>query len=121
MGAQASRPLPQHSDVSGLVEQAISSHPVVVFSKSYCPYCVKAKKALSAAGATNIKVFELNQMGAQGSAIQSYLASKTGRSTVPSVFVGGKPIGGGDETAALHRAGNLSPLLAQASAAMTRT
>lgn len=106
----------QNVNVGPIVDQAIAGHPVVVFSKTYCPFCHKAKRALSAAGATDVKVFELNRMGAQGSAMQRYLASKTGRSTVPSVFVGGQPIGGGDETAALHAAGRLAPLLAQAGA-----
>lgn len=54
------------------VEEAISSNAVVLFSKTYCLYSKKAKKAFAAARATGAKVYELDQMGAQGSAIQRY-------------------------------------------------
>ena len=73
---------------------------------SYCPFCTKAKRALDDAGAKYI-VIELDERG-DGSAIQSQLASLTGQRTVPNVFIGGKSIGGGDETAALHRSGQLA-------------
>ncbi len=33
------------------VRKAIASYPIVIFSKTYCPYCTKAKKALQAVGA----------------------------------------------------------------------
>ncbi len=51
-----------------------------------------------------------------GSAIQDALASLTGRHTVPNVFIGGKSIGGGDDTEALDRAGRLSTKLSEVSA-----
>ena len=47
------------------------------------------------------------------SEIQSYLREITGASSVPRVFIGGKCIGGGDDTEALDRAGQLKPLLEQ--------
>lgn len=115
MGSTASSTA-NSAEIISFVDQAISSNAVVVFSKTYCPYCAKAKKALADAGAKDVKVFELNKMGFRGAAIQSYLADKTGRTTVPSVFIDGNPIGGGDETAALHLSGKLTPLLVQAGA-----
>jgi peptide-methionine (S)-S-oxide reductase len=76
---------------------------VVIFSKTYCPYCVKAKEAVKEAGAKvagfeGAHVIELNTRS-DGSDIQSALAALTGRRTVPNVFIGGQPVGGGDETA----------------------
>jgi glutaredoxin 3 len=61
------------------------------------------------------KAIELD-MRDDGPSIQSALASLTGRSTVPNVFVGGKSIGGGDDTAAAHRSGSLRKALEAAGA-----
>lgn len=126
MGDKASRPgaggASGASDAQRVVEDAIAANPVVVFSKSYCPYCNTAKRALAAAASTldnyaGAKVFELDNMGSKGAAIQDYLAHKTGRRTVPNVFVGAKAIGGGDETAALHARGTLVSMVRNAVAA----
>ncbi|KAJ3225248.1 hypothetical protein HDU81_008058 [Chytriomyces hyalinus] len=92
-----------------LVETAIASNKVVVFSKSYCPYCRKAKALLDSLGA-QYEAVELDQRE-DGSDIQAYLADKTGQRTVPNVFIGGKQIGGCDDVHALHAKGGLKPLL----------
>ncbi|XP_057978955.1 glutaredoxin [Malania oleifera] len=92
----------------------ISSTPVVVFSKSRCPYCVNVKKLLSDLGAT-FKAIELDTE-TDGSEIQSALAEWTGQRTVPNVFIGGNHIGGCDSTTAKHREGKLVPLLTEAGA-----
>ncbi len=103
------------SETIAFVDAEIANQKVVVFSKSYCPYCSKAKRALQAAGAKNaMVVHELDHMGKKGTDIQAYLAQKTGRRTVPSVFVGGNNIGGGDETDALHRNGQLAGMVSTA-------
>lgn len=73
-----------------------TAHKVVVFSKSYCPYASKAKQTLQSEGAV-FHVVELDQR-ADGSTIQAALADMTGRRTVPNVFIGGKNIGGADDT-----------------------
>ncbi|KAI9995294.1 hypothetical protein PInf_012346 [Phytophthora infestans] len=96
------------------VEAKISSTPVVVYSKSYCPYCTKTKTLLTQLGA-KYDVVELDQV-AGGSEQQDALEQITGQSTVPNVFVGGKSIGGNSDVQKLHKAGNLEPLLEQNSA-----
>jgi glutaredoxin 3 len=100
------------------IQAEIKSHPVVVFSKSYCPYCARAKSALASTGVRgkDIVVHELDNM-ADGAAIQSAL-SFTGATSVPRVFVGGKCIGGGDDTAALAASGKLKDLVKAAGAAV---
>lgn len=95
-------------------KEIVSSNPVVVFSKSYCPFCVDVKKLLGQVGAS-FKAVELDVEG-DGSEIQSALADWTGQRTVPNVFIGGKHIGGCDATTALHQNGKLVPLLTEAGA-----
>ncbi len=48
-------------------------------------------------------------------AIQSYMKQLTGASSVPRVFVGGKVLGGNDDTQASHKAGKLETLIAELS------
>lgn len=56
-------------------------------------------------------VLELDQRD-DGPAIQAYLGTLTGATSVPRVFVGGKFIGGGDDTLAKQRSGELRAMLA---------
>lgn len=51
-----------------------------------------------------------------GSAMQSALYEITGQRTVPNVFIGGKHVGGCDDTVSLHQAGKLVPMLTEAGA-----
>ncbi|XP_062151410.1 glutaredoxin-like [Alnus glutinosa] len=95
-------------------KEIVSSNPVVVFSKTYCPFCVNVKQLLNQLGA-NFKAIELDTES-DGKEIQSALAEWTGIKTVPNVFIGGNHIGGCDATTALHKEGKLVPLLTQAGA-----
>lgn len=92
----------------------VAKHPVTVFSKPWCPYCRRAIEALALAGVENPNIIDLSQMDALG--IQSTLQQMTGRRTVPNVFIGGKSIGGGDETVAYERNGKLKEMLRAAGA-----
>ncbi|GAB4849225.1 hypothetical protein Ancab_004036 [Ancistrocladus abbreviatus] len=95
-------------------KEIVSGNPVVVFSKSHCPYCVSVKKLLSELNA-NFKAIELDNES-DGSEIQSALLEWTGQKTVPNVFIGGNHIGGCDTTTKMHNDGKLVPLLTQAGA-----
>jgi len=100
------------------ITSLVNKYPVVVFSKPYCPYCKRALEALRMEGVKDnpfLKVVDLTA-SRNGSVVQDTLKKMTGRRTVPNVFVGGKNIGGGDETNALHRDGKLRPLLQAAQA-----
>eukprot|EP00928_Gymnodinium_smaydae_P029621 TRINITY_DN2225_c0_g1_i4.p1 TRINITY_DN2225_c0_g1~~TRINITY_DN2225_c0_g1_i4.p1 ORF type:complete len:223 (-),score=40.07 TRINITY_DN2225_c0_g1_i4:20-625(-) len=94
------------------VDAFVSQNKVIVFSKTYCPFCKKAKAALTEAGATFTTV-ELDERE-DGDAIQDALLAKTGGRSVPRVFIGGKFIGGGDDTVRLQSTGELASLLAAA-------
>jgi glutaredoxin 3 len=94
------------------IDDEISQRKVVIFSKSSCPYCVDTKKLFKKNEFKDVDVVihELNKMK-NGSAIQSTLASMSGQGTVPSVWIGGKFIGGNSETQAAYKNGKLSSML----------
>jgi len=96
------------SSTKELVESAINDNKIVIFSKSYCPYCRRAKGVLQS---QHPKIFELDEIE-EGSDIQAYLADKTGQRTVPNIFIGKQHIGGSDDLAALEKSGKLAKLLA---------
>ena len=96
------------------IKAFVAAHPVVVFSKSYCPYCRRALEALRAFAEP--LVVELDGRR-DGHRVQDALEDLTGRRTVPNVFVGGKSIGRGDETTAMYREGTLGELVRKAVAA----
>lgn len=99
------------SAVKTVVDQAIAGNKVMVFSKTYCPYCHKAKRALqSVLPQDKIVVMELDTRN-DTDAIQTYLAELTGGRSVPRVFIDGEFIGGGDDTDALVRSGKLEIML----------
>ncbi|KAF4671220.1 hypothetical protein FOL47_001666 [Perkinsus chesapeaki] len=97
-------------DAKKLVDDEIAGNKVVVFSKSYCPHCKKAKAALDSIG-VEYKVIELDGRG-DCDTIQDYLNQLTGARTVPRVFIDGKCIGGGSETVALKNSGELQKMIA---------
>lgn len=82
-----------------LVDSKINSKKVMVFSKSFCPYCTNAKKVLSEyrLPPDDYEVMEIEN-DPQCSEIQAYLKLLTGASSVPRVFINGRCIGGGDDT-----------------------
>ncbi|KAI8873785.1 thioltransferase, partial [Ramicandelaber brevisporus] len=80
--------------VAKKVDQLIADNNIVVFSKSWCPYCSKAKAALTKAK-QKFEAIELDLIP-DGAAIQAYLLAKTGQRTVPSIFINQKHIGGCD-------------------------
>lgn len=91
-----------------------------VFSKTYCPFCTKAKTALrdvlGPRAEAAMTIVELDQRG-DGAAIQGVMGPLTGATSVPRVFIGGKFIGGGDDTVALAKSGELKRLIDAALAA----
>ena len=96
------------------INALVSSHRAIIFSKSSCPYCDAAKGAFSSIG-VKPHVVELDSFdGSKMSAWQDALRGITGARSVPRVFVGGKFIGGGDDTVAAQRSGKLAALCKEA-------
>ena len=92
------------------VKSEIESNDVVVFSKSYCPYC-KATKELFDGMGVEYKVHELDKMGDDGPELQMALFKMTGQKSVPNNFVKGQHIGGNDDTQAAAAEGKLKEML----------
>ena len=80
---------------------------VVVYSKTYCPYCVRAKNLLDG---KNVPFEEI--MVDSDPALFADLKKKSGMLTVPQIFIDDKLVGGYTELAALEDKGELDPLLA---------
>ncbi|KZS93383.1 putative GRX1-glutaredoxin [Sistotremastrum niveocremeum HHB9708] len=102
------------SPVKQLVESTIADNKVAIFSKSWCPYCARAKKLLTTypgLDQSDVKILELD-LRDDGSEIQSYLQSSTGQRTVPNIFINQEHIGGSDDLSALERSGKLKTLVA---------
>ncbi|EGN93545.1 hypothetical protein SERLA73DRAFT_189254 [Serpula lacrymans var. lacrymans S7.3] len=90
--------------IKDLVETAISDNKVTIFSKTWCPYSARAK-ALFVKDYPGVPahVLELDETD-DGSAIQNYLAEKTGQRSVPNIFVNGTHVGGCDDLFAMKKA-----------------
>ena len=88
----------------------IDGNTVVVFSKSYCPFCDKTKALFTDLG-VDFKVHELDKMGPDGPELQMALFKMTGQKSVPNVFVKGQHIGGNDDTQAAAKEGKLQEML----------
>ncbi|KAK9093537.1 hypothetical protein Syun_028448 [Stephania yunnanensis] len=97
------------STPEAFVKKAISSHNIVIFSKSYCPYCKRAKAVFKELNQAP-HVIELDERD-DGWEIQDTLSEIVGRRTVPQVFIKGKHIGGSDDTVDAYESGKLSELL----------
>ncbi|KAK0720256.1 putative glutaredoxin [Lasiosphaeris hirsuta] len=92
------------SDAAQLkVQQLIDDNAVVVFSKSYCPYCNNSKRLLDSFDAKYAS-YELNQES-DGAALQEALLKITGQRTVPNIFIGKKHIGGNSDFEAVVKSG----------------
>ncbi|KAK3328074.1 thioredoxin-like protein [Cercophora scortea] len=84
-------------------QQLIDENAVMVFSKSYCPYCNNTKRILDGLKA-KYGLYELNQEK-DGDAIQAALLKMTGQRTVPNVFIGKEHIGGNSDLETVVREG----------------
>ncbi|KAI7869751.1 Alg9-like mannosyltransferase family-domain-containing protein [Spinellus fusiger] len=91
------------------VRYRLQKHPVLIYSKSYCPYCKRAKQILDKYCPQKYHVIELDQRE-DGRALQTAVAQLTQHRTVPAIFVNGKLLGGSDALATLDRDNALQTL-----------
>ncbi|CAI9110870.1 OLC1v1010961C1 [Oldenlandia corymbosa var. corymbosa] len=96
---------------SAFVQSAIYSNKITIFSKSYCPYSLCAKRIFRERHEQPF-VVELDQR-ADGYEIQNILLDLVGRRTVPQVFINGKHVGGCDDLEDAVEKGQLQKLLSQ--------
>ena len=80
---------------------------IVIYTRALCGYCSAARDLLQSNG---VKYTELDTT--LDSKLRSEMVARSGRTTVPQIFIGEQHVGGYDELAALDAAGKLAPLLA---------
>nr|POE54948.1 monothiol glutaredoxin-7 [Quercus suber] len=98
--------------VEAELNDILKKGPIVIFSKSYCPYSKKAKHILLDLYTITPKphVVELDSHPL-GAGLQDALKTSTGRRTVPNILINGRTIGGGDDVQKLHEDGKLIDLV----------
>ncbi|WP_454785450.1 glutaredoxin 3 [Legionella sp. WA2024007413] len=79
---------------------------IIMYSTGYCPYCVKARELLNHKGTS----FTDLRIDLQPELRQEMIA-KSGRHTVPQIFINGQHVGGCDDLYALDAQGTLDQLL----------
>eukprot|EP01095_Lingulamoeba_sp_RSL-Kostka_P002168 TRINITY_DN13059_c0_g1_i1.p1 TRINITY_DN13059_c0_g1~~TRINITY_DN13059_c0_g1_i1.p1 ORF type:complete len:136 (-),score=47.59 TRINITY_DN13059_c0_g1_i1:183-560(-) len=97
------------TQVSQRFNDLISDNNIMVFSKSYCPYCKRAKEALTKAG-YEFGVVELD-VDEEGSQLQNVLKNEYHHRTVPGIFIKSKFIGGSDRIIKAIDTGRLEMML----------
>ena len=80
---------------------------VLMYSTRVCPYCVMAEKLLQKKGVAQLEKILIDVDPAQ----RETMMTRTGRRTVPQIYIGDHHVGGYDDLAALDRAGKLDALL----------
>ncbi len=80
---------------------------ILMYCTAVCPYCVRAEQLLKSKGVTEIEKIRVDLEPEQREAMMA----RTGRRTVPQIYIGETHVGGFDDLAALDRAGGLDPLL----------
>ena len=81
--------------------------PVTIYSTAVCPYCIRATRLLQERGVTAFNEIRIDQNPTERDA----MIERTGRRTVPQIFIGDHHVGGHDDLVALDQAGGLMPLL----------
>ncbi|MCY0387146.1 glutaredoxin 3 [Robbsia sp. Bb-Pol-6] len=81
---------------------------VVMYSTQVCPYCQMAERLLKQRGVEHVEKILIDKDPAQ----RADMMSRTGRRTVPQIYIGETHVGGYDDLSALDRSGGLLPLLA---------
>jgi glutaredoxin 3 len=80
---------------------------VLMYSSGVCPYCTMAERLLKSKGVDEIEKIRIDLDPQQ----RAQMMEKTGRRTVPQIYIGDTHVGGFDDLSALDRAGKLDPLL----------
>ncbi len=82
-------------------------NPVKIYTTAVCPYCVQAKKILTARGVAQLEEIRVDSDPDE----RIRMMQLTGRRTVPQIFIGQTHVGGCDDLMALDARGGLLPLL----------
>lgn len=81
--------------------------PIKMYTTAVCPYCIRAEQYLQHKGVATIEKIRIDLDPSQ----RDEMMTRTGRRTVPQIFIGDYHVGGCDDLIALDKAGKLEPLL----------
>lgn len=93
---------PGHSKVS------IAVAKITMYCTAVCPYCVAAERLLRSKGVDQIDKVRIDLQAG----LRDEMMERTGRRTVPQIYIGDRHVGGFEDLSALNSAGQLDPLLA---------
>jgi glutaredoxin 3 len=79
-----------------------------MYATAVCPYCIQAERLLKAKGVAGIAKVRVDL----DAGVRDEMVRRTGRRTVPQIYIGEFHVGGYDDLVALDRAGKLDPMLA---------
>jgi glutaredoxin 3 len=82
--------------------------PVIMYATAWCPYCLRAEALLKEKGIDDIQKIRVDLEPHR----RDEMIERTGRRTVPQIYIGEVHVGGCDDLFALDRQGKLDPLLA---------
>lgn len=81
---------------------------ITMYATGFCPYCIQAERLLKAKGVHEIAKIRVDLEPH----LRQTMMQRTGRRTVPQIYIGDVHVGGYDDLVALDRSGKLDPLLA---------
>ena len=82
---------------------------VLMYCTAVCPYCVRAEQLLKRKGINEIEKVRVDLQPE----LRLAMMEKTGRRTVPQIYINGQHVGGYDDLAALDQRGELDPMLSK--------
>lgn len=80
---------------------------ILMYTSAVCPYCINAERLLRSKGVTEIEKIRIDLQPE----LRQSMMEKTGRRTVPQIYIDERHVGGFDDLRALDLAGELDPLL----------
>jgi glutaredoxin 3 len=80
---------------------------ITMYCTAFCPYCVAAERLLNSKGITEIDKVRIDLEPG----LREKMMERTGRRTVPQIYIGDRHVGGFDDLSALNAKGELDPLL----------
>lgn len=89
--------------------KGIKMAKILMYTTAYCPYCTNAERLLQSKGVTEIDKVRIDE----DPQLRMEMMEKTGRRTVPQIYINDYHVGGFDDLRALDLAGELEPLLAK--------
>lgn len=81
---------------------------ILMYTSAVCPYCINAERLLISKGVKEINKIRIDLQPER----RDEMMQKTGRRTVPQIYIDDRHVGGFDDLRALDLAGGLDPLLA---------